>query len=108
MCRWLNRGFLNVLLLHSFIHVLTVELIDRLYREFAFMSQIQIRGYSSVLGVSFVTGLRSFKVGEIFGNVDNDMGYGIADIFLSFVQVMFCHGARGCFGSNVAWSRQTY
>ena len=32
--------------------------------------------------------------------------YGIADIFLSVVQVVFCHGARGCFGSDVEWSQQ--
>ena len=29
---------------------------------------------------------------------------GIADIFLSVVQAIFCHGAWGGLGSNVAWS----
>ena len=32
-----------------------------------------MRGYRSVLGLSFVAGLRFLKVGEILGNVDNNM-----------------------------------
>ena len=32
-----------------------------------------MQGCGSVLGQSFVAGLRSFKVGKILGNVDTDM-----------------------------------
>ena len=32
--------------------------------------------------------------------------YGIAEIFLPVVQVVFCHGVKDYFGGNVAWSRQ--